>query len=175
MSMETRSRPLGHVGAICYSSCRHYAIGSLFSANGYDAYWYRRGHLVGDGRVYSVGPGVTARPGVLVGDDRVCPWAWVKRVVEFANMSDEELRRYLYGNRGVRPLGHVGAICLLVVGASAIGSLFQLMGRDTAYWYRRGRGCLWAMAGYIRGPSNRGLFCWRQLLPSPTNGRCEAR
>jgi hypothetical protein len=30
----------------------------------------------------------------------------------------------------------------------AIRSLFQLMGRDAAYWYRRGRGCLWAKAGY---------------------------
>ena len=25
------------------------------------------------------------------------------------------------------------------------------MGRDTAYWYRRGRGCLWAKAGYRLG------------------------
>ena len=25
------------------------------------------------------------------------------------------------------------------------------MGRDTAYWYRRGRGCLWAKAGAL-GP-----------------------
>jgi hypothetical protein len=32
-------------------------------------------------------------------------------------------------------------------GPGAIRSLFQLMGRDTAYWYRRGRGCLWAKAG----------------------------
>ena len=31
--------------------------------------------------------------------------------------------------------------------SGAIRSLFQLMGRDTAYWYRRGRGCLWAKAG----------------------------
>ena len=30
------------------------------------------------------------------------------------------------------------------------------MGRDTAYWYRRGRGCLWAMAGLnIRGPGEK--------------------
>ena len=42
------------------------------------------------------------------------------------------------------------------------------MGRDTAYWYRRGRGCLWAMAGYIRGPSNRGLFCWA-AVPAVTD------
>jgi hypothetical protein len=29
----------------------------------------------------------------------------------------------------------------------AAAQLFQLMGRDTAYWYRRGRGCSWAKAG----------------------------
>ena len=45
---------------------------------------------------------------------------------EFANMSDEELRQYVYGNKE--------------------GSL-QLMGRSTGYWYRGGRGCLWAKAG----------------------------
>jgi hypothetical protein len=32
-------------------------------------------------------------------------------------------------------------------GAGVIRSLFRLMGRDTAYWYMRGRGCLWAKAG----------------------------
>jgi hypothetical protein len=33
-----------------------------------------------------------------------------KRVDAFENMSDEELRQYVYGTR-VRQLGHVGAIC----------------------------------------------------------------
>jgi hypothetical protein len=31
--------------------------------------------------------------------------------------------------------------------AGAIRSLFQLRGRSVGYWYRRGRGCLWAKAG----------------------------
>ena len=31
-----------------------------------------------------------------------------KRVDEFANMSDEELRQYVYGNKEFRQLGHVG-------------------------------------------------------------------
>jgi hypothetical protein len=55
-----------------------------------------------------------------------------KRVDEFENMSDEELR-----------------------------SLFQLVGRDTAYWYRRGRGCLWAKAGsrLANKASRKALFC----------------
>jgi hypothetical protein len=30
------------------------------------------------------------------------------------------------------------------------------MGRDTAYWYRRGRGCLWA-----RGGARLGTICCR--------------
>jgi hypothetical protein len=31
------------------------------------------------------------------------------------------------------------------------------MGRDTAYWYRRGRGCLWAKAGYRLGTAVRNV------------------
>jgi Periplasmic binding protein len=37
--------------------------------------------------------------------------------------------------------------------AGAIRSLFRLMGEDTAYWYRRGPGCLWAKAGCLIPPS----------------------
>jgi hypothetical protein len=33
-----------------------------------------------------------------------------------------------------------------LLGLGAIRNLFQLMGGDTAYWYRRGRGCLRARA-----------------------------
>ena len=42
-----------------------------------------------------------------------------------------------------------------LLGHGAIRSLFQLMGRDTAYWYRRGRGCLWAKAGSVLSRTNR--------------------
>ena len=40
---------------------------------------------------------VGARPGVLAGEGRVA--LVTKRVDEFANMSDEELRQYVYGNK----------------------------------------------------------------------------
>ena len=48
--------------------------------------------------------------------------AKIQRVDEFASMSDEELRQYVYGNKvqTVRPCWR------------AIRSLFRLMGRDTA-------------------------------------------
>ena len=78
---------------------------------------------VGEGRV-AIRQGscmVEARPGRL--------WARAasfdvesKRVDEFANMSDEELRQYVYGNKE--------------------GVLFRLMGRSVDSWQRRGRGVL---------------------------------
>jgi hypothetical protein len=48
------------------------------------AYWHRRGRgvLVGEGRVSHLRPCVES-----------------KRVDEFANMSDDELRQYVYGNQ----------------------------------------------------------------------------
>ena len=54
------------------------------------AYWYRRGRgvLVGEGRVALV-----TVQGVKI--QRVES----KRVDEFANMSDEELRQYVYGKK----------------------------------------------------------------------------
>jgi hypothetical protein len=66
-------------------------------------------------------------------------------VDEFANMSDEELRHMCMEQR-VRQLGHAGASAgasgraTALLGLGANRSLFRLMGRDTAYWYRRGRG-----------------------------------
>ena len=51
----------------------------------------------------------------------------------------------------VRQLGHAGASAGASGRATALlglgASLFRLMGRDTAYWYRRGRGCPWARGG----------------------------
>ena len=43
--------------------------------------------------------------------------------------------------------------------------------------YRKGVAPLRVGEGrvYPAGPPTEAFFCWRQFLPSPTNGRCEAR